>query len=77
MKCNVRGDTSPYIPASAMKIGQIGKVIDTHHAYGGLIVLRTYTGVVSLSNPRSTWSDNCPLNVVLFPAGTVVELTVE
>jgi hypothetical protein len=43
---------------SNMKIGQIGRIIGAPSAnYVGLIVLKSYDTLVSLSDPKFVWAD--------------------
>ena len=76
MKCSVRGDNFPYILASAMKPGQIGRVFN-HPVWKDTLVLRAYDSVIDLNCPSTTWGKCCSLEVVLLPKGSIVELTVE
>jgi len=63
------------ILAKEMKIGDIGKVDDD--MYRGDIVIRTYEGLVSLSNVQRVWSREVPLEVRLLEPGSAIALTVK
>ena len=65
-----------------MEIGQIGRILSDSHSYGGIYVLRTYSGIVSLNTPSNTWAFETKLaapllNVELLPSGTEIILTTE
>ena len=68
------------VSVSEMEIGSIGEVVESTHNLG-TVVLRTYSGLVSLKNPSSTWSPPFPKKEVfmieVYPPGTVVTLTTE
>lgn len=66
-----------------MQIGDIGLIIDSG-ARNGTVLLRTFSGYVSLNNPRKTWyspqgesSYDPKFDVQLLPKGTRVILEVE
>ena len=67
------------MPARSLLRGQLAIVDDsTTPLYNGQIVMRTYKGLVSLSDGRGlTWRDGCTLEVLPLPLGTVVEITSE
>lgn len=65
------------IRASLMKIGQLARVINPETNYMRHIVLRTFDGIVSLSNPGLTWSTDCSLQVELLPPGYQITLEQE
>lgn len=65
---------------SDMEIGQIGRITDPAPAgYAGHVVLRAYSGWVSLTNPEKTWNSGSypSFTVTLFPVGTVLTLTLD
>ena len=49
------------IPANKMKVGEIGIVDDP--MYNGVILLRVYEHIISLSDPGLIWSTDCGLLV--------------
>lgn len=57
------------------KVGQIGVV--SEGSYKGDILLRHFSGYVSLTNPKNTWDTFCALHVETQPVGTVVTYTSE
>lgn len=68
---------SQTITMRELRRGQLAIVNDSKNSmYNGHVVLRTDTGVISLSNSGS-WNDGCSLYVRPLPPGTVVELTSE
>jgi len=62
------------IPASEMKVGQIGRAVTG--IYIQHIVLRTYYYWVSLNNPGFIWTA-AGFQVQLLNPGTIIKLTVE
>lgn len=54
----IKAESIKTIKASEMKIGDTG-VITEHisHDYVGHVVLRSFDGLVSLADPKRTWSD--------------------
>lgn len=68
------------IPAKEMCLGEIGIIEDTSLSFGqeGEILLRDYSGLVSLSRPGRTWSDPLPsFDVRLFSPGTEIVLRIK
>ncbi len=61
------------ILASQLKIGELAEVTA---GYTGQIVVQTFAGVISLSDPNQTWERNATLEVKRLPRGTVVQLAV-
>ena len=63
--------------ASEMKVGDLAEVQDSV-IYAGCVLLRTYSELVNLRNPRMTWDNpgQVTLPVRLLPPWTVVTLTV-
>ncbi len=62
------------ISACDLKVGELGEIVGI--SYKG-ILLRTFDGVVSLSDPAHTWRKGCSLTVKRLPRGTVVQLKVK
>ena len=62
------------IPACNLKVGELGEIVGLN--YKG-ILLRTFEGLVSLSDPTHTWGKDCTLDVKRLPRGTVVQLKVK
>lgn len=63
-----------------MPIGTLGIVNDLeNYCYNGHIVLRTYSGLVSLTNPACTWedSDYNTMRGGSLPTGTQITLKQE
>jgi hypothetical protein len=60
-----------YVRATELGIGQLGVTTD------GTVLLRTYTSVIKLSDPHTTWSiaEFAP-EVRILPAGSKVTITV-
>lgn len=58
-----------------MKIGDLAIIEKT--PYKSQILLRTYSGWVSLTNPNTTWTGSTSLQVSPIPSGTKIILTVE
>lgn len=66
------------IEARNLKIGQLGLIKDPRwESENGSIVLRTYTGVVILNDPSSTWGEECDTKVEPLKFGTSVKYTSE
>ncbi len=76
MKVSVLNDANRRILARHMSVGQIGTVTEAS-TYEGHIVLATYNGLVSLTDPHKTWNRGVEMEVILFPVGTQIELEVE
>lgn len=65
----------PVVTTDDMKVGQIGRVVDESER-SGMILLKIYDNrLVNLRNPFQVWSCGA-FDVQIFPAGTVLELTV-
>lgn len=65
-----------------MEVGQLAQVCHESSTFNGHVVLRAKNGIVSLTDPNTTWtayvSDNLPsLHVRILPAGAEVTLTQE
>ena len=80
MKMDVNVKRMKRVSASEMKIGSIGEIVKSP-SNSGTVVLRTYSGLVSLKDPNSTWSPPLPnksnFMIEVYPPGTVVTLTTE
>ena len=66
------------VTADRMQLGQMGVLRDNSartRQYIGEIVLRTYYGLVVLSNPEASWAADVPVEVELLPPGTLVTIT--
>ena len=68
------------VPVSTLKIGELARAVNG--SYAGQIILRTYSGAVSLTNPRATWGfedggDSCGPSVRPLSPGTIVKLEVK
>ncbi len=65
MKAEIRKmkgkDCCTTIPSCDMEIGEIGIIAEGD--YCDHIVLKSYDGLVSLTNPRKTWGGNCTIGV--------------
>ena len=64
----------------ALEIGELARAVNS--SYAGQIILRTFSGAVSLTNPRTTWSfeegdTSCHLSVRPLSPGTIVKLEVQ
>lgn len=64
-----------------MKIGDIGRIVNHNNGdYNDLIVLMTYSGLISLSNPNRTWCINpenpYDIDVEIFPVGSEITIKV-
>lgn len=66
-----------------MKVGQLAQIQDdTLPQYNGMIVLYGGAGIISLTDPATTWTTWArqqlpPIRVRLLPVGTEVTLTQE
>lgn len=69
--------TPQTVSADQMEIGQVARVSETDRFYAGEIILRTYSGIVSLTDPNHTWNSGGPREVEILPPGTTVTLTTE
>ena len=80
MKMDVNVKRMKRVSASEMEIGSIGEVVKSEYNIG-TVVLKTYSSLVSLKNPTSTWGSPLPNKSVfmieVYPPGTVVTLTTE
>lgn len=63
------------VRADTMEVGQMGEVVNDQFGKKGTVVLRTYSGFVSLNNPKNTWSTPCYLKVRVLQPGESVTLT--
>ncbi|KKL44632.1 hypothetical protein LCGC14_2363720 [marine sediment metagenome] len=61
--------------ADSLSIGDLAEIVDGSSQRD--IVLWTFSGLVSLSNPRQTWESPCSLRVRRLNSGTKVHLTVQ
>ncbi|KKM18954.1 hypothetical protein LCGC14_1660440 [marine sediment metagenome] len=64
------------VAAGDLEVGQLAMGVDRD--YAGILFLRAYDSVVSLSNPQKTWNtSSCSPHFRVRPlrAGTVVKLT--
>jgi hypothetical protein len=68
------------VSANTTKIGDVMRVISTRSydssAFTDHLVLHTYNGFVSLSNPNLVWGPDCSLLVEVLPKGTTVTFEV-
>lgn len=64
------------IAASDLSIGQLAVISVSGHPLSGHIVLRTYDGAVSLTDPEHTWYRDTSLQVIPLSSGTTITLTV-
>jgi hypothetical protein len=77
MNIEVKESVPQGIPAADLLVGEIGIAIEpSHREYLGHIILRTYVGFVSLTDPNSTWNDKGWLTVRKLAPGTVLTMTV-
>ena len=80
MKMEVDVKWRKRVSASEMEIGSIGEIVKSEYNIG-TVVLKTYSNLVSLKNPTSTWGPTFPSKSVfmieVYPPGTVVTLTTE
>lgn len=57
MSCKILKPKDPQpFTSDDLKIGEMGMIIDDS-IHNGQVLLRTYEGLVSLSNPRQTWPE--------------------
>lgn len=78
MSATLKNHKSPTIGRMCdvmQSIGKLAIIRDKTSDYQGHIVLRVYDQIISLSNPRCTWSniDSVGILVEVLPAGTIVE----
>ncbi len=80
MKMDVNVKRMKRVSASEMEIGQIGEIVKSPYNLG-MVVLKTYFGLVSLKDPTSTWTPPLPKKEIfmieVYPPGTIVTLTTE
>ena len=62
------------IHCSNMEIGDIG--IHRGQRYATHIILRTYTGYISLTDPQGNWKEGADFKVKLLPPGTIITITI-
>ena len=65
---------APEVGCDALKVGEVAVCTD---CYTGEIFLKTFAGIVSLSNPEHTWSNECSLVVRRLAPGTIIKLRVK
>lgn len=72
MRVEIINRKEDYIEAQSMNVGQVG-VSDK-----GKVFLRTYAGVISLSDPADTYfSTACVEKVIVLSPGTKIQLTTD
>ncbi len=64
---------APEVRCDALKVGEVAVCTSV---YTGEIFLKTFAGIVSLSNPEHTWDNGCSLVVRRLAPGTVIKLRV-
>jgi len=62
------------VSARDLTCGQFMKVVNS--SYSGEVILRTFEGFVSITNPGNTWDRSCILEGVLLPKGTTINVVV-
>ena len=65
---------SESITADKLAIGDLAEAVG--RGFDDVVVLKTYSGLVDLSDPKCTWSGSYPLRVKKLPQGTVLQLRV-
>ncbi|KKN03048.1 hypothetical protein LCGC14_1111710 [marine sediment metagenome] len=65
--------SNPVIGCSGMRIGELAWIVEDRP---GDILLRTYSGFVSLEDPEQTWDSTPNFKVKLLAPGTIVQLKV-
>ena len=70
----VEPQQAPEIACDALKVGEVAVCMSS---YTGEIFLKTFAGIVSLSNPEHTWSNECSLIVRRLAPGTIIKLRVK
>lgn len=73
----VNESKSKIVPAREMKIGQLAYIREDKHPFLGHIILRHYSGYVSLTDPQRSWSDFPRLDVQIIEKGTELTFEVE
>lgn len=59
-----------------LKEGQLAQIVDEECRQNGHIILRSYIGVISLTDPHQTWSGNGRGYAIrILPVGAEVHLT--
>lgn len=77
MKAEIENQSIAIISARQLSIGEVMQVMDGSSTYNGEILLRTYDMLISLSNPRNTWSTGVTIRGVRLPKGTQITLTID
>jgi len=84
MECIVtRLSDNKLVTPAEMKVGDIGVILAPgNESIGGLLVLRVYEGLVSLRDPKKTWTgektlEKISFKVELLAPGDKVTLTQE
>ena len=62
------------IKANNLQVGELAEIVED---FPGEIVLKHFEGMVSLTSPNHTWSNDCTLEVRRFPVGTIIKLKVK
>ena len=80
MKMDVNVKRMKRVSVPEMEVGSIGAIVQCRYNVG-TVVLRTYSGLVSLQDPTHTWGEPLPnksaFMIEVYPPGTVVTLTTE
>lgn len=63
------------VSANSMKVGQVAYIRDDGERNGD-IILRSYAGFVSLTNPKDDWMGRCGLKVEIIEKGTLLTFEV-
>lgn len=71
MSATIKGAATVGLACDVLtRLGQVGVIIEGD--YRGHILVRTFSGYVSLTAPQHTWSSECRQQVEVKPAGTTV-----
>lgn len=69
------------VPVNKMEPGQVGRIRTGSIVHTGELVLRSFSGLILLSNPAKDWlihdhNVTHPIMIELVPAGTILQITV-
>jgi len=75
-KITLKNNTPTTVLAKKTHIGDLMMVKDQESIHDSEILLHTFNGFVSLTNPENIWSFNCTLNVKLLPKDSILTIKI-
>ena len=78
MRTKLTNDNGGFTDFLDLKEGQLAQITDEKSSEYGHIIMRCYTGIISLTNPHITWGGKGKGYLIrILPAGATVTLTQE